>query len=156
MQILALDLGSHFGWAEIENGKLRDSGHVDLKKLKGAVRFAKFRELVNARLYTPIPSEKRFIKRITHIAYEKVMAHQGTGAAHMYGAFEALTQMIGFEHNIPVTGYGVGEIKKFATGKGNANKEKMVEAAQNFKHNLTDDNEADAIFIGLLAHERLK
>ena len=156
MRILALDLGTHFGWAEIENGQLIDSGHIDLKKSNGALRYAKFREIVVKSFIDPkrldLSRSNRFLD---HIAYEKVMRHQGTTAAHMYGAFEALTMLIGFERNIPVHGYGVGEIKKFATGKGNAPKEKMIEAAKRFKPGLENDNEADAIFIGLLAYDRL-
>lgn len=155
MNILALDLGTHYGWAEVFEGNLTASGHIDLKKLKGAKRFATFRELLEARLYVTKHTEPEPIKRITHIAYEKVMAHRGTSAAHMYGAFEMLVALIAYDNGIELVGYGVGEIKKFATGKGNAKKDKVIAAVRSMGYDVKDDNEADAICIGLLAHSRL-
>lgn len=155
--ILAVDLGSHFGWAEVHDGVLVDSGHVNLTKIKGAKRFTTFREFIGDRLCLTKHTEPEPIRRITHIAYEKVMAHAGTSAAHMYGAFEVILSLIAWENDIPLFGFGVGEIKKFATGKGNAKKEHMVDAARALGHNRFDgdDNQADAIFLGLLAHKRL-
>jgi len=47
----------------------------------------------------------------------------------------------------------VGTIKRFATGKGNANKAAMMEAARKRGFSPTDDNEADAIAILLWAVE---
>ena len=51
------------------------------------------------------------------------------------------------ELNIDMACYSATEIKKFATGKGNANKEAMIEAAKELGYNPKDDNEADAIHI---------
>ncbi len=48
----------------------------------------------------------------------------------------------------------VGTIKKHATGKGNAGKEDMIASAQARGHNPTDDNEADAIALVYLTHDR--
>jgi Holliday junction resolvasome RuvABC endonuclease subunit len=44
--------------------------------------------------------------------------------------------------------FSASEIKKFATGKGNANKEMMIEFARElWDYNGKDDNEADALHI---------
>jgi Holliday junction resolvasome RuvABC endonuclease subunit len=50
-------------------------------------------------------------------------------------------------------GIGPSEIKKFATGKGNANKEAMIAAAKKrFPHcDIQDDNQADALMLLELA-----
>ena len=51
--------------------------------------------------------------------------------------------------DIPVVTFGVTDIKKFATGKGNADKDEMIAAAQNRWHIDVgdDDNAADACHI---------
>ncbi len=64
-------------------------------------------------------------------------------------------------YNIKCDSYGVGTIKKHATGKGNAKKPQMIEAANKTYSNklgkkITDDNEADALHILGLAIERLE
>lgn len=50
----------------------------------------------------------------------------------------------------------VGAIKKHATGKGNANKEQMVEAVRALGFHPADDNEADAIALLLYHHSTSK
>jgi crossover junction endodeoxyribonuclease RuvC len=71
---------------------------------------------------------------------------------------EFLGQMKAFcaEHKIEFTPYSAPEIKSFATGKGNAKKELVVRHVQErWKANVTDDNEADAIALLMLALDRL-
>ena len=48
---------------------------------------------------------------------------------------------------VPYEGVPVGTIKRFATGKGNANKDAMIAAARARGFSPADDNEADAIAI---------
>ena len=48
---------------------------------------------------------------------------------------------------IPYQGVPVGSIKKHATGKGNADKVSMINAARARGYSPADDNEADAIAI---------
>jgi Holliday junction resolvasome RuvABC endonuclease subunit len=55
-------------------------------------------------------------------------------------------------------GYSPSEIKKHATGKGNANKDKMLEAAQAkwpLAGNFVDDNHVDALWLLDLATKEL-
>jgi len=52
---------------------------------------------------------------------------------------------------VPYQGVPVGTIKKSATGKGNASKAMMIEAARKRGFFPKDDNEADAIAILLWA-----
>ena len=46
---------------------------------------------------------------------------------------------------IPCRGINVTSIKKFITGKGNANKEEMIKAMNEQGFKVEDDNEADAL-----------
>ena len=54
---------------------------------------------------------------------------------------------------MPYQGVPVGSIKKHATGKGNADKAAMIDAARARGFSPADDNEADAIAILLWAIE---
>lgn len=58
---------------------------------------------------------------------------------------------------IEYRGYSPSEIKKYATGKGNANKAMMVEAAREKWPELIieDDNQADALWLLDLARQQL-
>lgn len=55
------------------------------------------------------------------------------------------------DHQIEYRGYSSKEIKKFATGKGNASKAQMVKAAEMKFGRVGDDNEADALWLLALA-----
>src|SRR5690606_18263578 len=57
------------------------------------------------------------------------------------------------DNNVPYRGYSSTEIKKFATGNGNASKARMQEAAQDagWWRQGQDDNEVDAIWLLKLA-----
>ena len=56
---------------------------------------------------------------------------------------------------VPYEGVPVGTIKRFATGKGNANKDAMIAAARARGFSPADDNEADAIAILFWALETM-
>ena len=56
-------------------------------------------------------------------------------------------------HDVPYQGVPVGTIKRFITGKGNANKQAVIEAIQARGFEPADDNEADAIAILLWAED---
>lgn len=90
------------------------------------------------------------LERVTLIVFEQ---------ATVYGKYPNMVgiEMIGVlklwceENHVEYKSYAPTEIKKFGTGKGNAGKDKMVEAVQTIKPGVTDDNEADAIFLYHLA-----
>jgi crossover junction endodeoxyribonuclease RuvC len=82
----------------------------------------------------------------THLGYEHVVRHLGAHAGHMYGALVAAIQEVCLELGVSYEAVGVGTLKKFATGKGNASKEDMKRAARERWQVYTDsDNEADAL-----------
>lgn len=61
------------------------------------------------------------------------------------------------DNSIEFRAYSSGEIKKFATGKGNAGKPEMVKTAkEKYGYPGTNDNEADALHLLALANHELK
>jgi len=149
MNILSIDLGTKTGWA-IENGCFIESGVVDLKCDRfsgGGMRFLKFERFL----------DDLFNKyKIGTVYFESVRRHIGTDAAHSYGAFWGTLTSWCEKKSIPYEGIPVQSIKKFATGKGNAKKESVIESIKSMGYSPVDDNEADAIALLLLAKTKHK
>lgn len=163
MRILGIDPGTHCGWAlrepsggmtsgvwELKHGR-HDSGGMKMIRLNGYLN-----EIYN-------------ISPFGMIAYEEVRRHMGTDAAHIYGAIYHKIQewTLGIRASVTGevlvnhTGIPVGTIKKFATGKGNANKDAMVlfaHAKWPNVHGYAEDwphDEADARWIAECAWSQL-
>lgn len=51
------------------------------------------------------------------------------------------------QHRIPYVGVGVKELKKYATGNGNAKKKAMIAAAEGWINRTPNEHEADAIMV---------
>ena len=90
---------------------------------------------------------------IDQVVFEEVRRHVGVDAAHAYGGFMGELTAWCEHHQIPHQGIPVGMIKKHATDKGNASKDKMVASVRACGHSPADDNEADAIALPYLARE---
>lgn len=136
--ILALDLGTRFGWAAGGDGACQ-TGWVSLKGGRfegGGMRFLRFKQWLETLPFKP-----------EAVYYEEVRRHRGTDAAHIYGGLQATLTSWCEANGIPYTGVPVGVIKKHATGKGNADKDAMIAAARNAGVDTNDDNEADAFWL---------
>lgn len=139
MSILSLDLGTKTGWA-LQTQSGIDSGSISFATKRnegGGMRYLKFKRWLT--------ETKQ--KGVSEVYYEEVRNHAGITAAHVYGAFEGHLIAWCEHHKIPYQSVPVGTIKKFATGRGNADKQAMIHAAQKFGFNPVDDNEADAIHL---------
>lgn len=140
MIYMAFDLGTYCGIAWSDNDRDINYKCLDLSSKGyegGGMRYYKFRQFLYA-----------FMPRPEVIFYELVARHEGTAAAHVYGGLRAVLMAWCEEYKIPYTGIPVQTIKKYATGKGNANKDMMIEAARNeFGYDGDDHNEADALWI---------
>lgn len=88
---------------------------------------------------------------INLVAYEEVRRHLGTDASHIYGGIVAVIQSVAEQSKTPYYGIPVGTIKKFATGKGNADKAKMIAAGEKLWGEVLPEDEVDARFIALVA-----
>jgi hypothetical protein len=164
--VIGLDLGTNCGYAYTNNLKIHPtlSGVWNLAPHKrglegGGMRFVRFRqnllELIRC-------SENRCAVFFEEVKRHGIQQKKGsvqvtpqTKSAQVYGGFMYMLAAVCDEHDIPYQGLGVGEIKKSATGKGNASKERMMGEAQR-KWGLhgqagpewdPEENQADALWI---------
>ena len=148
---LSLDLGTSTGWCLL-NKPLRGgcsfvSGTESFKNDRysgGGMRYLRFQKWLDG-IYGASP--------FVSVHFEEVRRHRGTDAAHVYGGLLGILTAWCEEKGIPYQGVPVGEIKKFWTGKGNADKPAMIAECEKRSFQPGDDNEADAI---ALAHWTLE
>ena len=149
MRVLALDPATKTGWSIMDSDHgLLASGVWNLSPRRHesqGMRGVKLRSSLSECV-------KAFEPDL--IAYEEVARHRATHAAHVYGGLVMTIQVWAEDNGIEYTAFPVKEIKKWATGNGNANKERMCqEAAERWPgyRDEWDDNEADACLIGAMA-----
>lgn len=137
--IIALDLGTSLGWAiRLAGQAMSGTEHFKVGRFEGGgMRYLRFVRWLD--------DLWRFAGPPSVVYFEEVRQHKGVDAAHAYGGFLAQLTAWCERHAVPYQGVPVGTIKKFATGKGNANKAAMIEAVKRWGHEPADDNEADAL-----------
>jgi Holliday junction resolvasome RuvABC endonuclease subunit len=132
-KILALDLGSNLGFALHDNGVIVSGVESFRPKKKNENKGERWERLVaflNIFLLAHSPKI---------VAYEKVRNHKGIQASHMYGAYEAILELICYKLNIRLIPLEVGHIKKHFTGRGNASKEMIIDECLNRGFNPKND-----------------
>lgn len=136
-KILALDLATRCGWAH-SNGC---SGVQDFAPRRGdspGMRWLAFRAWLS-RVLDAAPTEV--------IVYEQAH-HRGGAPTHVAHSLIGMTEAVAAERGIEITNRHTATIKKHATGKGNANKEQMTQAAKDrWPIAIEDDNHADALWL---------
>lgn len=136
MNILALDLGTRTGWAH----SCGQSGTQDFTPRRGdspGMKWLAFRAWLN-RIADMVP--------IDVIAYEQTH-HRGGAATHSGHAMIAIVEAFAAERQVEITSRHTATIKKYATGKGNAKKPHMLDAAKARWTGIVDDNHADALWL---------
>jgi hypothetical protein len=147
LAILALDLGTNTGWAVRPGVGPITSGTVSFRPSRydgGGMRYLRFRGWLDQ-----FESDAAF----GAVYFEEVRRHAGTDAAHVYGGLLATLTAWCEQHSVAYQGVPVGTIKRFATGKGNADKAAMLAAIRARGFSPADDNEADALAILLWSIE---
>lgn len=152
MIILSLDLGRHTGWAIGSlDGECRASGTIEFRNSRfegGGMVWLRFRSWLDKISHLVAPD------RIDMIAFEEVRRHLGTDAAHCYGGYLATLTAWCELNKAPYNGIPVGMIKRHITGKGNANKQAVIDAVRALGFSPGDDNEADALaLLHFIQHE---
>jgi Holliday junction resolvasome RuvABC endonuclease subunit len=145
--ILALDLGTTTGWASLIGGIIQ-SGTVSFRPSRydgGGMRYLRFQRWLDTLVHNN--------DGLAAIYFEEVRRHVGTDAAHLYGGFLATLTAWCEREQVAYQGVPVGTIKRFATGRGNADKHAVLAAVTARGFRPADDNEADAIAILLWAME---
>jgi Holliday junction resolvasome RuvABC endonuclease subunit len=144
--ILALDLGTTTGWA-VRTARCRIlHGTTEFRPSRfegGGMRYLRFGKWLDQTLDVT--------GGIDAVYFEEVRRHIGTDAAHVFGGLLATLTAWCEQHSLPYQGVAVGTIKRYATGKGNADKAAMIAAVRERGFEPADDNEADAIAILLWA-----
>ena len=156
MKTLALDLGTHTGFA-VHANTITSSGSILFKRYKGckskpADHMGKVILDFHKWLRNQIIEGK-----YDCIIYEAVYRWSSSDAAKAYGAFRGILMLNAAAYGIDVFAYSPTAIKKHFTGKGNANKEAMLkEGRKRYPHHfIKDDNEADALALLSLHLETL-
>ena len=146
--ILALDLGTTTGWA-VRNDRCRIlHGTAEFRTSRfegGGMRYLRFGKWLDQTL--------EVTGGIDAVYYETVRRHLGTDAAHVFGGLLATLTAWCEAQGIPYQGVGVGTWKRHACGKGNADKQAVIDAMRTRGFEPADDNEADAIALLLWAIE---
>lgn len=145
MRILALDIATTTWWAI----SIAESGTWKLKPNRWesewmrVVRFkSKVRELID-------------LSQIELVVYERP-AWQHKSSIMVASEMIWVLKDLCTERWINYASYSASEIKKFATGKWNANKELMIlKAKQNYTDHIIDDNHADALHLLYMVKQEL-
>lgn len=140
--ILALDLGTTTGFAVQLDGDMITSGWWSFKPQRfegGGMRYLRFQQKLNW-MYENSGG-------IDEVYFEEVRRHKGVDAAHVYGGLLAVLTSWCEAHSVPYSGIPVGTIKKHATGRGNAGKEDMMNAAAARGWTCDNDDECDAMWL---------
>lgn len=141
MKILALDVATKCGWATDLASGVWD---LTIKRDESSgMRLIRFK----AKVLEIIKSEK-----IDLVVFERT-AGEHKSALIIQAELHGVLKLILEDLKINYRAYSAGEIKKYATGNGNASKIKMFDAAiKQFPDlNIIDDNHADALWLHSLA-----
>lgn len=148
--ILALDIATATGWAHTTAGSGTWMLHAK-RDQSSSIR------LLNLRLRMEKLIEEH--GKPTLIAYESVKHSAGGNAMVVLSELQGVMKMVCEEHHIPYTGYTPTQVKKHATGKGNAQKQHMIDAAcRKWRRPFgdEDENEVDALWLlDLVAKEMI-
>lgn len=135
MKVLALDIASTTGWCLDKglygtwNFKTRKDESMGMKLIRFRAKLKEFNELEDLQV----------------IIYERPAGRHANSIIHQAKLIAVLEEFCE-QNSIDYRSYSATEIKKFATGKGNANKEAMINSAiDKWNYDGDDDNEADAI-----------
>ncbi|MGR3218357.1 MAG: crossover junction endodeoxyribonuclease RuvC [Candidatus Anammoxibacter sp.] len=143
INILALDIATKTGWATrfssgVWNFKTKsdESGGMKLIRLR-----SKLQEIFK-------------VEEISLVVFERAAGFHANSVKHQ-ARLQGIVEITCQDHSIEYRSYSASEIKKHASGKGNANKDKMVELAKDKWPDITiiDDNHSDALWLLDLAEK---
>lgn len=146
MRILALDIATKCGFA-ISNST---SGTWDLTSKRDeskGMRLIKLRNFIR-QIHENAPLDL--------VVFEAVRAFRHQQAVVCQSELQGVVKAWCHDNGVEYKGYTSSEIKKHATGKGNAKKDQMIRAAiEMFEIPIVDDNHADALWTLDLAMSQL-
>ena len=149
MNILALDLATQTGWATNYEGKRCGTAKFEVKRGESpGMRFLRCRAWLK-------DMRDLLHRKIDLIVYEQAHYRGGAATAACVGL---ATEVIAFaaEYSIEIMAVHTKELKRFATGKGNAKKPEMIQAAKDRGYEPANDDEGDAALLLEFAMSELK
>ncbi len=143
MKILAIDPGTSCGFALLD-GTTIASGVWDISIKRDESRGMRLIRLRN---------KLNEVGKVDLLAFEVSKNHMSSLAAEVSGEIRGLLTTWCHDNAVEYIGVHYSLIKKFASGKGNANKEQMMKIAEEkFNKKIEFSDEADALL--LLAYMR--
>lgn len=152
--LLALDLATRTGWAVLRlDGSRVDSGTFTCAPTKSnPCRWSRWLDQLRGLGLTD---------RFAAVAVEKPITYGAAGRAAdaarvAFGLMATLELWVHRLRPLEIVEFAPATVKFHATGSGRANKGQVAEAMiRRFKHVAVDDNEADALAVGVTALELL-
>lgn len=152
---MGLDLGRRGGWAI----RLNDGGLIS-----GAEEYAKHGLTRSGDGWARFNRHTRNLvemHKVEMVWIEDVLRHMGVQAAHAFGGFRCLVQLVAYDYDLEFRTITPSRLKQFQCGKGNMKKEQALEIAAE-KHfrplglEPKSDDEADAICVLLCGELEMK
>lgn len=137
MNILALDPATNTGWAH-------SCGHSGTWSLKVKADESDGMRLV--RLHAKLDEIKRSVG-VDLLVFEAARAMRFGNATRVAGEIGGAVKLWATTNGVNYRCFSPAEIKKHATGKGNADKVRMREAARAKWPHCEDEDEADALWL---------
>jgi Holliday junction resolvasome RuvABC endonuclease subunit len=176
MKILSLDLGTKTGFALLENGSVTSGTWLlatdkELREQKKAKR-ERCCEMRVEKLFKLVSQ----LMPADHVYFEDVQFCTSQAQAQLWASFRGAIMLAVCKPSCVVHAIPVGTLKKFATGKGNAQKDQMASALLQARPDFyavgsgpkgepqildrvnmrpMDDNEVDALHLLNLARKEL-
>ena len=148
LKILALDPATKCGWAT-----QYASGTWDLSVRRdesSGMRLIRLKAKLDRIMFSGIKIEHpELVPRLIVFEAARHAAPKMANALSVQSELQGVIKLFCEENGIQFRGYSPSEIKKHATGKGNANKAAMLAAARAKwpDKTIADDNEADALWL---------
>lgn len=137
------------GWSVAEDGRVGNFGEFKIasKNDTRGQRFSILRQKVLELISTQKPE---------YVIYERPFA-RGRDATRCLWGFAAVIEQAAHDSGLASIDQLPGTIKKFATGRGDASKEAMIQAAEPLAVCFDlNEHEADAILLSLYASENVE
>lgn len=154
MNILAIDPGSHLGWALSLAGAL-ESGVEDLSLRRGESPGARYLRLRRWLAEIDELARRTTGRHLELIVFEQPHSRGGYSTEVLYGFVTRLQEMAAATPGCDCVGVHTATLKKRTTGSGRAGKPEMIAAArERWGREPADDNEADALCLLAYALEQ--
>lgn len=137
--ILSIDLGTNLGWAVLQKGSETPRFGLRLLPKPHPAKFVRARREIT----DLIESWSLVLGDVLALEQPRPVGHQ---AALVLLGLRAVALLVARDKGLHICEVGPSELKKLATGRGNATKDDVLAAAC-ARYGAEDENEADALWV---------